>query len=402
MGKALLYLSSIFLVFENTSLSSIGGAFTAPLVISLLPLILLYLAFNYKQITAHGWQPILFILVTALYSLGYSLFYAEDADLAFLLDRGARLFLLNFSSFIFFTFFLCFDYSELKNASKIASLLIVAVFLLNLVSPDTVNSQSFLQGSEAFSPDRMRGYTLEASTFGFQIVTALMLLMIVFNVSFIAATMTVIFVLLFVSSKGALLTFLLALALGKFVITESGRNKTLVLVLGSLVFVVGSYYLILDAFVLDIEKYNSSSTRSVMIFTAVYSAILSPLGVGFTGYFDQIYNLGPIVIDFIDSLFPNALNFEEVAVYFVRGNVQSVSTKTFFFDWVIYFGWIFIYCFYRFAAKHFKKIKADGINNIALYIFMLISLCFYVPLDGRIIGILALTTLIKYNREVRT
>ncbi|WP_417760625.1 hypothetical protein [Shewanella sp.] len=399
MGKALLYLSSVFLVFENTALSAIGGAFTAPLVISLLPLIMLYLAFNYKRVPAYAWQPIVFIFIAGLYSLGYSLFFADDTDLAFLVDRGARLFILNFSSFVFFTFFLCFDYSELKVASKIASFLVVAVFMLNLLSPDTVNSQSFLQGSAAFSPDRMRGYTLEASTFGFQIVTALMLLMIVFNVSFLTATISVVAVLLFVSSKGALLTFLMALAIGKFVITESGRNKSLVLIIGSVTFLVGSYYLILDAFVLDIEKYNSSSTRSVMIFTAIYSSVLSPLGVGFTGYFDQIYNLGPTVIDFMDSLFPNALNFEEVAVYFIRGNVQSVSTKTFFFDWVIYFGWVFIYCFFRFAAKNFKKIKGDGVNNIALYIFMLVSLCFYVPLDGRIIGLLALTTLIKYKKE---
>ncbi|WP_233008944.1 hypothetical protein [Rheinheimera faecalis] len=399
MGKILLYLSSFFLVFENTALSAIGGAFTAPLAISLFPAVTLYLLFNFYSIDIVGKRIIYFIFGVLFFSLAYLFIFADSLYFGFLLDRGLRLFLINLASFVFLVFFLTFDYAELKVASKISGILIVMVFFINLVAPDIVNNPSFLQGSAAFSPDRMRGFTLEASTFGFQVVTAVMLLAIVFSVNYLLSIVVVVSFLLFTSSKGALLAFCLSVVISKFVLAKSGFNKITFLIVGFLAFSFGFYYVLLDAFILDIEKYNSSSTRGVMIFTGIYSALVSPFGVGFTGYFNQIYQLGPDVINFVDYYFPNLFNFDEVVTYFIVGNVESVSTKTLFFDWLIYAGWVFLYLFYKFLSFCFSKIKGAGGKNLSLFIFMIISWCFYVPLDGRIIGLLAIATLIKFNRE---
>lgn len=400
MGKILLYLTSFILVFENTALSAIGGAFTAPLAIALFPAVTLYLLFNFHSIDIVGKRIIYFICGVLLFSLAYLFIFADSLYFGFLLDRGLRLFLINLASFVFLVFFLTFDYAELRVASKISSMLIVIVFFINLVAPDIVNNPSFLQGTAAFSPDRMRGFTLEASTFGFQVVTAVMLLAIAFSLNYLLSIVVVVSFLLFTSSKGALLAFGLSVVISKFVLAKSGFNKITLLIVGFLAFSFGFYYVLLDAFIVDIEKYNSSSTRGVMIFTGIYSALVSPFGVGFTGYFNQVYELGPDVINFVDYYFPNLFNFNEVATYFIVGNVESVSTKTLFFDWLIYAGWVFIYLFYKFLSFCFLKIKAAGGKNISLFIFIIISLCFYVPLDGRIIATLAIATLIKFNREL--
>jgi hypothetical protein len=104
-----------------------------------------------------------------------------------------------------------------------------------------------------------------------------------------------------------------------------------------------------------IEELHSSITFGTR-FTSYYSSIKvflkHPFGVGWSGfvyfYPDEIRNL-------LDSSLVNGLNLSEIKGY--MGTTKNLSTKTEFFDGLIYGGIGFIYFYYLFFIKKYKEIS---------------------------------------------
>tara|TARA_B100000427_G_scaffold314174_1_gene307113 strand:- start:163 stop:696 length:534 start_codon:yes stop_codon:yes gene_type:complete len=153
-------------------------------------------------------------------------------------------------------------------------------------------------------------------------------------------------------------------------------------------------------FASDIEKYTSVATRSTISLTAIVSLFHYPIGAGFFGFLPSIYNCGPIAMEILDYFFPNTFNYSEVVKYFVVGQVKGVGTKTFFMDWLIVGGMVFLYFYIKSIKAYIKMLnKTKDFYTYTIFIFLVIATFFYMPLDGRYIAPLALAFIIKTSRE---
>ncbi|RQW63886.1 hypothetical protein [Vibrio viridaestus] len=402
--KILLLLVSIFCLFENTSLMSIGGVYTASLTFLLFPIIVLIGFFKFVSGKTNKPQKILVISFAFLvfYSLVLAYFYVGSNYFSFYLDRGVRLILIGSNIAIVSFFLLSFSSFYIRKSYFYIGVSVLVILIINVVAPSIVNNVSFLQGTPAYSPDRLRGFTLEASTFGFQLCVGILMLSCYFRLSISYVIPITMSLLILTTSKGALSSLLLATGIA---VVINSQNKVLKVFVAALSIVVGIYIfqtLLQSQFTSDIQKYTSVSTRGTMILTAVWSLFYNPLGVGFFGYFDSIYTNGPRVISVLSHNFVNLFNFKEVASYFIWGTVQSVSTKTFFFDWVIYFGLFTVFLYTKFIALLIKQAKNEGIVQLVMIVFVLLSITFYVPLDGRYIALFPIMYLYVKSRETRS
>ena len=409
MHFKLLYLVSVFLIFENTSLSKYAGVFTASLAMVLLPVVTGFLILSKKKIGKVEKHIIFLYVALFLYSLLILIFnYYDNLRIGFLVDRGLRFALLALPTLIFFVFFCSFEKETLERALLIFSISILIIYVSNILFPSIFNASSFFQGSYAHSPHRMRGLTLEASTFGFQVGIAAIFLARHYDLSRIMSFLLICVAIYITTSKGGLITFSLSFLIAVLFHKKTVKTTKSLLLFSFLVLSPILYLeILLPAFSSDIEKYNSSATRSTMILVSIFSLFDHPLGVGFFGYLPSIYENGKEVIQSIEEIMPNVFNYKEVSTYLYFGAVKGVSTKSFIFDWLIYFGGIFLFYLYKVVKWYINNLREGDFYYLVMFLFMLLSVTFYLPIDGRFIVPLVLAFLYKsicnknkYNREL--
>ena len=397
MGIKLLYAVSVFLIFENTSLSKYAGVFTSSLAMLLLPLVISYLMMGSKKLGEIEKKLCYIFFVFFIYSLILLVLnYYDNLRIDFLVDRGLRFALLALPTMLFFIFFCSFTEKSLEKALLVFSLSILIIYIFNLLLPNIFNVTSFFQGSYAHSPHRMRGFTLEASTFGFQVGIAGIFLARYFALNRLLSFVIICIAIFLTTSKGGLITFSLAFFIA-ILLHKKTVQSTKTLLLFSFLALSPILYLevLLPAFATDIEKYNSSATRSTMILVSIFSLFEHPFGVGFFGYLPSIYENGKEVIQSIEMLMPNVFDYKEVTTYLYFGAVKGVSTKSFIFDWLIYFGVIFLYYLYNVVKWYISKLKEFDFYFLVVFLFILMSVTFYLPIDGRFIVPLVLAFLYK-------
>ena len=380
------YLLCLLIPFENTALRSVAGVFTAPGAIILIPVFLLIAVINFKHISSYEKKTIIYFLTFFTYSLFVSLFFSFDYNYTFVLDRGVRFLLLILPPVVVFLVVL----RQKEEVTNLGVFLIAFVCLLslvvNLTLPDIVNKQSFIQFSSALSPHRLRGFTLEASTFGFQIILSLLMLFIVLNIKvfyvipllFILASITV--------SKGTLIALFLSFSFClAFAVRPKAKPVIFAFVACALPLLFSNAFYAM--FASDIENYTSVATRGTMFFTSLIILFKYPFGTGFFGYLPAIYENGFNAISLYQKVFPERMNFNEVMGYFVVGATEGISTKTFFFDWLIFAGLPFLFLFFRFHFQLFRIFSQHRkYNEIICLSFLSISLMTFVPIEGRYIA----------------
>lgn len=399
--RIVFYLLCVLLPFENTALASIGGVFTAPLGIILVPVMLLLILTDIRKLPAFDLNVIKFFFLTLGISFVSLLFFLEF-DTGFLIDRGSRFVLIVIPTFTVFLFTMRQSMKTINKGCLIVFFIVLISYLINLLLPSVVNTPSFIQHNAAFSPHRMRGFTLEASTFAFQFVLACLLFARIKNVRPIYCFICVSFLTFITTSKGGVLSFILAFLLA-YIICLFRVSSTVKYVSTALLLplmLLASQDTIAAMFASDIEKYTSVATRSTISLTAIVSLFHYPIGAGFFGFLPSIYNCGPIAMEILDYFFPNTFNYSEVVKYFVVGQVKGVGTKTFFMDWLIVGGMVFLYFYIKSIKAYIKMLnKTKDFYTYTIFIFLVIATFFYMPLDGRYIAPLALAFIIKTSRE---
>lgn len=397
--RIVFYLLCILVPFENTALASLGGVFTAPLGIVLVPVMLLLIATDIRKLPKLDLKVIkFFFLVLGLSFI--SLVFFLEFDTVFLIDRGARFILIVIPTFTVFLFAMRQDLRTIMMGVKIIFSIVAFSYVLNLLLPSMVNSPSFIQHNPAFSPHRMRGFTLEASTFAFQFVLASLMFARIKNIRPLYCFLAVSFLTLITTSKGGVLSFIIAFTLSYIIcmLKIPKRTKYLCSALLLPVALIASQDSIAAMFATDIDKYTSVATRSTISLTAVVSLFHYPIGAGFFGFLPSIYNCGPIAMQILDYFFPNTFNYSEVVKYFVVGQVQGVGTKTFFMDWLIFGGMVFLYYYIKVFKAFIKMLsRTKDFYTYTIFIFIAIATFFYMPLDGRYIAPIALAFIIKLS-----
>ncbi|WP_370978060.1 hypothetical protein [Agaribacterium sp. ZY112] len=390
--------------FENTMLASLAGVFTAPLGVLLLPAMLLYVVTSLSLFEkADLWLIKFFLLVLLISILNLSVLIA-DYDIGFLIDRGLRFALLAIPTMAVYLFCIRLNLATLEKGVKIIFAVVAAIYVVNLLVPSVVNSSSPLQFSEALSPHRMRGFTFEASMFGFQFVIASLMFACVMKFPLKIVVPLILILCIPITSKGAQIFFMLAVfvAIVQCFIRLQPIAKVLVSIcLSTLLIWVSSGY-VASMFASDIEKYSSVATRSTIFLTPIVALFSFPQGSGFFGFLPSIYSYGPIAMDFLDAMFPNALNFTEVMPYFVVGNVKGVGTKSFFMDWLLYGGLVFLFFYSKAVGAIFSELsQKKSFYPICMFCFVVFSTFFYVPADGRYIAPFAIAYIVRLMRESR-
>jgi len=395
--KIIFYLLCLLTPFENTALASIGGVFTAPLGIVLVPILLLLLVTDFRKLSLIEVNVIKFFFLTLGLSF-VSLVFFMEFETSFLIDRGSRFVLIVIPTFTVFLFTMRQSLTTITTGCLLFCCMVFIIYSVNVVAPTLVNTTSFLQYNAAFSPHRMRGFTLEASTFAFQFVLACLLFSHIKKIKPSHSFFLVSLFTFLTTSKGGVLSFVLAFFLAYIICLLRVSNT--VKYVGSAFLFPLVFFALQDSlaamFATDIQKYTSVATRSTISLTAVVSLFYYPIGAGYFGFLPSIYNCGPIAMGILDYLFPNTFNYNEVMKYFVVGQVKGVGTKTFLMDWLIIGGIVFLFFYVKAVTYFIKKLnKSKDFYLYVMFLFVVVSTSFYIPADGHYIAPLVVAYLLK-------
>jgi len=122
-------------------------------------------------------------------------------------------------------------------------------------------------------------------------------------------------------------------------------------------------------------------TRFSMILCALITVIHHPFGVGLSGFLPAVAAYLPGAMSAVQSYFPWPLNFDEVSLY--QTSADMVSTKTFFFDQLIRFGFPFALAFCFVVGKILNCLVARKQMIIAIAILAsAIAITTYIPTAG--------------------
>lgn len=385
--ELLISLWIILIPFQDTSLQGTYLSFLGA-SLSFLPIsILIFISFI-ETLLKGRFNIVAFIAIIYVFLVSFAglLVYGIASHNENLLLKTFKLFILN-ALFIFPMLYIILnkktDFIRLKNVVRITFFLIILSVLVNDVLQIHFFTQSeFLHYHENLNM-RPRGFALESSTLG-----SLIVVMGLIYVHFVKGirekvfvlTLTVVF-LVFTASKGGLLALLLSLFIYYLLrLPKDTLRNPLYIVFGFLFIIFAAYFSVPKILeMINNDLYNSTSiaTRSTLALSTLIIMIHNPLGVGYGGFLPVLSSTIPDAMNLLNHIF--ALNFNEVSNYVNANSDTAISTKTFLFDNIIYFGipflLIVVIVHYIFLKNMIRESSAKYLT-IAL-IFAIIALSTY-------------------------
>jgi hypothetical protein len=156
-------------------------------------------------------------------------------------------------------------------------------------------------------------------------------------------------------SKGGIVTLFLCLMILTIIKWHSRWYHVVAVVLILLPLGLGLIWVIPNLFPdSGIAGSGSVATRLSMIICSLIAVQHHPFGVGFAGFLPSVTTYLPAAMYTLQSFFPVPLNFQEVALHLTSSDM--VSTMTFFFDQLMYFGIPFAACFAIFVIILVKRL----------------------------------------------
>lgn len=391
-----------FIPFDNTSLQNIGGIMTAsPSSLLLIPgIVISSLKYGLKIRK----EILIFVLLSMSVSAVYFFYWSNLFDPLspmFVLDRGSRYIALFGYYFLSYLYCSLHSYKDLVAAAKVIISVIFLSIVMNYADPNLINHQGVLQYNDFISPDRLRGFALEASVFGFQIVCTVLLIAMIYNLKLHWVLLMTITLAILTTSKGAALSFLICVCL-YFSANGNVIFRIVLTILGVSISYIMFKMFFLVALATDIDNYSSVATRTTMFITGLKILIYNPLGVGYFGYIPSIYDFTPGVISWMKKVLPY-LNYEEVATYTRLGEYKAIGTKSLFIDCVIMYGFIFLIPFFTITKRIlsvFSKNKDKYAYMLTLYV--IIANTFFISHIGDYITPFCIAiALARYSNSVR-
>lgn len=134
------------------------------------------------------------------------------------------------------------------------------------------------------------------------------------------------------------------------------------------------YPIIHAGFTADIEKFTSTATRSSALVSVFMILSTHPLGVGFFSYSDLLIQTIPSTTEFMMQRFP-LLNYEEFYGYFLWSENAHISTKSLFFDFLVFAGLPFVAMLIYYAKAIFRPLWiGKKFHYLPCLLFVLMSL----------------------------
>lgn len=245
-----------------------------------------------------------------------------------------------------------------------------ALTIIGIVCSQALGSNAipFLQTTPSLT-DRPRGFSTEASTLSVQIVGIGMLAAHFLRRPWqkVSAGTLTCALLIFSSSKGGFISLMLCALVLAIARTRSSiwaKVVALVVVLPPIYF--GSL-LMLSRFGTLIEANETATiaTRLSMVVFAFFTVAHNPLGVGFTGFLPSIPRYLPPAMRFIQRMFPFPLWFGE-AKKFLDPPYTDADCKTFFLNYLTFFGIPFAIMYFRFFWNLLQQLMRLRLNWLFL------------------------------------
>jgi len=339
IGLALLLTPFSDFPIQNTPLGFLGAS---P---SFIPLALLICIFAVGFLFNKNFLPIsvlLAILWTGVVGAYGLLVYGTNFLDENLLDKGIRL------TVLLLLFLLPFVLTYERKVLRYAGLGAMSILLGGVIWIDMLGDTMFLHGSPN-SNMRPRSFTLESSHLSMVVIalTTLTISTLARPIFQIVVGLAGFAVLVYSGSKGGLAVLIAGCALLVifyfFYALFSGRLSRWIRYTVPL-FLLGGFALgylshrVVDSLANDLEQYTSSATRVTLGLSSLWVLSQHPLGVGTTGYLPALVENIPIAIRTLEVYSPIKLNFDEIQGYITAQSDKEISTKSFFFDGIIYFG----------------------------------------------------------------
>ena len=350
--NGLLWMVIILSPFQNTSLQNtpLNMAGASPSFIPLMALLILA--------GAHGLLRNPFVIERSTLILALYVGVVCAASLVWINHGEITVSLRSLRGYPLLTALILFTVFRIRyrigRGVRIAIYLAFCLTILGIVCEQMLGAKAIplLQVSRSLD-GRPSGFSTEASTLSVQIVASGMLAAHFLERrwlkwSVIAATCAL---LVFGGSKGGLISLLLCvIVLGIVKMRSSILSKILTLfVVLPLVYFGSLYILSIFGTMVDANITQTIATRSSMAVYALITVAHNPFGVGFTGFLPSIPRYLPQAIDIVQHTFPFPLGFSEVKGYLYPPQTDA-DCKTFFFDYLVFFGIPFAIVFFRFVV----------------------------------------------------
>ena len=366
--------------FQDTVLQKSALALIAasPAVFPLLGLLILHMArrfmrmdFSFRPfaVIAAGYATVLSLL--HLVSLSHGVALLEWRSL-----RGSSILAI----LIFFAIF-GVDYPNTRGL-RLALYLAMAITAVGIVIGTVFgpNAVPLLQATPSLT-GRPSGFSTEASTLSVQIVCVGTLAVHFCRRKWhkVSAAILTCALLVYSQSKGGLISLLLCVVVIAIVKTRSSLTMKVVAAVVVIPVLYAGSLLLISMFgtIIEANETSSIATRLSMAVFALIAVAHNPTGVGFTGFLPAIRHYLPNAMEIVQSWFPVPLAFVEVKSY-LEPPYRDADCKTFFFNYLVFFGIPFAIVFFRFAFGLLRRLFNSGCDSIFVgLLFCLLSLMTY-------------------------
>lgn len=286
---------------------------------------------------------------------------------------ASKFFSIGLLSLIWLSPLLLADYLNMCHLRKAALVGIGICFFAYVFSdllralPSDIHNLIFGAAFQEVNGDRPRGFSEEPSQFSATFSRLIILHFLIQEsehhydakrlIGFLA-TLAVLLVAL--GSKGAVAG--IAIAVLSFTM---GRRQLQYLILAlPAVWWLGMTQM--EAFTNDIEQFSSTATRVTLFLTGLIATLVNPLGWGYYGFYGAIQAFGGWALAWIGDRFPLLQVFEARDIIEELNNVSTKSTPL---DFMMTFGWIFIWLMVQIV----RLIRFNDPRVRACWVYVVIS-----------------------------
>ena len=313
-----------------------------------------------------------------IYIIGYSLLMLIVYDNSYYYIQNIYKICSNFFILIFWIF--AYVYTK-KYANTIGKYIVIAnlIHIIGWILCDIVQVDlgTMIHYTHSINYPRFHGFTLEASTFCFTAVILGFLSICYIKRKIIKIIFGILIVtfIIFGGSKGSLVCVLIS----SYIYILFGKRynfiiKLLLLLLMMLISFLGIYYILLDAFIIDLEEATSFASRFSSMLSIFYILYDYPLGTGF-GVFIPIFKVAIVnAFDLLNSYTPGInLGYSEIDSWINSTDGEGAVIRSIVIQFMAYWGIPFIVCFVYYIKYMMKNIVLYD-KYLWLFIFIICGL----------------------------
>jgi hypothetical protein len=232
--------------------------------------------------------------------------------------------------------------------------------------PDAVRAVIFGGGFDQYADGRPRGFTDESSSFATLVARLLLIAYVIWEarrpysglrlIGFLAG---VALVLVALGSKGAVG----AIALALIAVCAGRRQIGYLLLLLPLAAWTASTQL--EALLIDIAEFTSTSTRVGMAMAGLLAVLVNPIGYGHYGFYGAVHTFGNVSMEWLSGVSP----FIWTEMQEIVNELINVSTKSTTLDFAICFGWAFLWLLWTLS----RRIDLHDPRARAVFTYLIVS-----------------------------